>query len=123
MVAGISRAVWPIAIVLLVFYFLFDPLETAFMPQCLFHRFTGLQCMGCGSQRVVHYLLHGNITEAFRANALLVISLPFLFALLWIEIKRKKYPGLYAGIHSKFFIITVGIVLILWLIVRNILGV
>lgn len=32
-----------------VVYFLFDPLESPYMPQCLFKRLTGLSCPGCGS--------------------------------------------------------------------------
>lgn len=106
----------------LLLYFIFDPLESRWMPQCLFHKFTGLQCMGCGSQRVVHHLLHGEVREAFMANALLVCSLPFIIFLVWVEVFREKYPRLYARVHSRSLIITVGVVLALWLILRNLLG-
>ena len=44
-----------------VFYFAVDPATFPFMPQCVFHRLTGLQCVGCGSQRMLHALLHGDI--------------------------------------------------------------
>ncbi len=56
----------------------FDPARTSFYPVCLFHQATGWQCPGCGGLRAVHQLLHGHIAEAFRLNALFVLSLPLL---------------------------------------------
>ena len=72
---------------------------------------------------MLHSLLHGDIAGAFRANALLVISLPFLLFLIWIEIYRTKYPSLYRKIHSLSLIITVSAILIAWLIIRNIFNI
>ena len=93
------------------------------MPQCLFHKLTGLQCMGCGSQRVVHSLLHGDFAGAWQANAFLVISLPFLIFFLWLEFSRKKYPELYSKVHSQFIIILIASLLFFWLILRNLLSI
>lgn len=118
-----NRFILIAGICFLLFYFLFDPVKYGWMPQCFFHKFTGLQCMGCGSQRVIHALLHGNISEAFKANALLVVSLPFIMFLLWLELSRSRHPELYARIHSKGLIITVSAILIAWLILRNILSI
>ena len=122
---GIYRG-WPLLAILFVavtFYFIFDPLTTPFMPRCVFHEITGLQCMGCGSQRMVHALLHGNIAEAFRANALITVSLPFLFFLVWLEISRKKYPRLYARVYSQTLIWGSGAVLATWFVARNLLSI
>ena len=77
--------------------------------------------MGCGSQRMIHSLLHGDIPGAFHANALLLISLPFLLFLGWTELYRKKYPSLYRKIHSLRVIIIISVMLFAWLIIRNIL--
>jgi hypothetical protein len=60
-------------------FFAFDPGKVSLFPPCLFHRVTGLDCPGCGAQRALHQLLHGNFIAAFRLNAMFVISLP-LFA-------------------------------------------
>ena len=57
-----------------VFYW-FDPARSSFFPACLFHRFTGLNCPGCGGQRALHELLHGNFLVALRHNALLIFLL------------------------------------------------
>jgi hypothetical protein len=77
----------------LVLYF-FDPARVPIYPGCLFHGLTGLDCPGCGSLRALHQLLHGNLREAFRFNALLIASLP-IFAwfgcrLAWSEITHQR---------------------------------
>ena len=108
---------------LLAFYFIFDPLESSFMPQCVFHKITGLQCMGCGSQRVIHALLHGDFASAWEANRFLVLALPFLAFLIYVEMTRLKHPALYKSVHSLPVIIIVSATLLAWLILRNIYGV
>lgn len=119
----ISKFLWlVVAIGIMIFYFLFDPADSVWMPQCIFHKVTGLQCMGCGTQRMAHALLHGDLQEAFRANAFLLVSLPFLAFLLFVELTRSRHPGLYARIHSQFTIITVSVILFVWFILRNLLG-
>lgn len=115
--------VWTVAIlVIALFYFLFDPSESDWMPQCVFHKVTGLQCMGCGTQRVIHSLLHGDISSAWQANRFLVISLPFLIFLIWVELTRLRHPKIYSIIHTKATIITIAAMLFAWLLIRNIFG-
>ena len=103
------------------FYFFFDPMTTFFMPRCVFHEITGLQCMGCGAQRMIHALLHGDVGGAFRANAFLVLALPFLAFLAWLELNRKSHPRLYARIFTTKLIWATGGALALWLVLRNVL--
>ena len=69
--------------------FLFNPAQSAFYPFCLFHKFTGYQCPGCGSLRALHQVLHGNLLEALRLNALLVLTLPF-----WIWVAGRTLASL-----------------------------
>lgn len=64
--------------ILLIVYYNFNPEVYNFFPECPFHKFLHLDCPGCGSQRALHSLLHGNILKAADYNLLLVISLPFL---------------------------------------------
>ena len=108
---------------LLLFYFIFDPVNFNFIPQCVFHKLTGLQCMGCGAQRMVHALLHGDIRGAMEANLFLFFSIPWILFFVWVEIFRLKFPGLYRKLHSVWVIITISAMLVAWLIVRNILGI
>lgn len=112
-----------VIMMLLLVYYLFDPLENNWMPQCIFYKVTGLQCMGCGSQRVIHSLMHGDIEGAFRANALLVISLPFIIFLLLLEIFRNRYAILYRKIHTRTTIIFVAGIMIGWFIFRNFISI
>lgn len=112
------RALWLLlAIGLLVVYFPLNP-EHHLFPKCPFFWLTGWKCPGCGSQRALHHLLHGNVLEAFRVNPLFVLSLPYvLFGLMleysaWgmrqIELKRVWYGGRAAKI-------TLVGVLVFWL--------
>ena len=117
-----GRWIWIVAAVfILLFYFIFDPLQYGWMPQCIFHKVTGLQCMGCGSQRVIHSLLHGDISGALRANALLTLSRPFLCFMVWLEFSRRRHPVLYRKLHSQTIIIITAIILLAWFVVRNLL--
>ena len=60
---------------LLIYYF-FNPGEYALFPSCQFYRLTGILCPGCGGQRALHFLLHGELGLAFHYNALFVLLLP-----------------------------------------------
>jgi hypothetical protein len=96
--------------------FWFDPSSYGFYPICLFHRFTGLLCPGCGSLRAIHQLLHGNLSAAFHFNPLLVIALPVMvwfavvsaFKMLKSEPVRVSFPAkwlwLFLGIGLVFSI-------------------
>ena len=110
------------AIVLLI-YFLFDPLQTSWMPQCVFYRLTGFKCMGCGAQTMIHALIHGDIAGAWKANAFLLCSLPVLAFLVWLEISRTRRPELYRRLHSIPVILATAATLLAWLLLRNILGI
>lgn len=114
---------WAIGVVVLLFYFLFDPLEYEWMPQCVFHKLTGLQCMGCGSQRMAHAFLHGDLAGAWNANAFVLCCIPLMVFLVCVELSRKQYPGLYKKVHSKVVIITISAMFVAWLIFRNIWGI
>jgi hypothetical protein len=72
---------WFVAGVLLAsgtLYYRFDPAQAGFFPPCPLRALTGLPCPGCGSQRCLHQLLHGNLHKAFALNPLLVLALPYV---------------------------------------------
>ena len=52
------------------------PFGQPWLPGCLFHKFTGLDCPGCGMTRAAHATLHGRFGEAFRFNPLGMVLLP-----------------------------------------------
>jgi len=78
---------------------LFNP-DTYHFPRCPFLTLTGFQCPGCGSQRAIHYLLHGNVVQAARMNLLFIPGIVYAGSgyLLsafnpdgWTEIQQKWY--------------------------------
>lgn len=103
-------------------YFLFNPSSHSFFVPCPFKYLTGYHCPGCGSQRAIHQLLHGDLLSAFRLNPLMILSLPLIFwglgTMMWnsiynTELRVKLF-------YSNLFIyIYFGVVLVYW-IVRNI---
>lgn len=83
---------------------------------------TGLQCPGCGSQRAIHALLHGDIISAWRFNALLVISIPVLAVMLPVQFMRRSRPQLYLKVFCTTTIWITFAVVVTWWIARNIWG-
>ena len=49
---------------------------------CLFSKITGLRCVGCGISRMLLALIRLDFASAFRYNAYLLITGPFLLAYL-----------------------------------------
>ncbi len=59
-------------------YFYFDPSVAGFFPPCPFLHLTGFFCPGCGSQRALHHLLHGELIRSADHNLLFVAFLPLV---------------------------------------------
>ena len=85
-------------IVGLIVLYEFDPSTHGFYPVCLLHATTGLECPGCGTQRALHQLTHGNFAEAWRLNPFVIALLPVG---LWLGIREliwlatgKRLPGI-----------------------------
>ncbi len=110
-----SGSFWFLAISLLLLVavaallYIYNPARTAFFPPCPFHYATGLYCPGCGSLRAMHSLLHLDIAGAFRMNALMVISIPFLL----IIARRPRW------IYHKWTPWVCFLVIVLYAVFRN----
>lgn len=102
-----------------IIYYVADPLKSPFMPRCIFHTITGLQCPGCGSQRLIHALLHADLTGAWRANALLLLMIPYLLLLTAAELWPAHLPRLHSVLHSTAAIIIVAVIIAAWFVLRN----
>jgi hypothetical protein len=79
-----------VGLVLGALLFFFNPATTPIYPSCAFHEMTGLYCPGCGSTRALHYLLHGELREALRYNALFVLVLPLLGTIFFVYAIRRR---------------------------------
>ena len=110
-------------IIAFVYYNYYATTGNIWSKQCSFHELTGLQCPGCGGQRSFYHLLHGNILQAFRYNALLIIILPFLlyiyFLLAQVYILKNKNYLKYFNFSGKLGYIFIA-VLVIFFILRNI---
>lgn len=108
------------AIAFIYIYTTFDPsADGSLFPRCTFKTLTGLDCPGCGSQRAIHALLHGNIIEALRLNALFVIELPLLALLALTSLFTDRFHRLRRILVSRTFILILLATIIIFTIVRN----
>lgn len=101
-------------------YWWFDPAEVGWMPRCLWKTVTSTDCPGCGSQRMIHALLHGHIGAAWKANAFALVMLPVIGFMFWLELTRSRRPHLYAKVFSPAVIRTLIFLVLAWWIFRNV---
>lgn len=112
------------AVILLgIIYYFYNPAKSNLFLKCPFHLLTNLNCPGCGSQRAIHSLLHLEIVRAFKYNALMVCTIPFLVFLFFIDYNRNKYAGIYHKLNNKTAIIIYLLVISVWWVGRNIANV
>ncbi len=111
--------VFALIVVLCAIYFFIDPASFQWAPKCPFRMLTGWDCPGCGSQRMLHSLLHGEFSEAWHHNALLMATIPLLIPMGYLEATRKRHPRLYMKVHSVRNIIIISAVIVGWFFYRN----
>lgn len=107
-------------VLLVIVYSSFNPEEYTIFPKCMFRQLTGLCCPACGCQRAVHQLLNGHLVSAFRYNAFLVMTLPWIFTIVLFKLYSKG-----RGEHISRLLLNRNIVnfyllaLITWWVCRN----
>jgi Protein of unknown function (DUF2752). len=101
-------------------YYALDPTQSGLFPRCGFLTLTGYKCPGCGSQRAIHALLHGDVVAAFKYNALLFISVPWLALCFYAESQRTRNPRLYVRLNAPLLIWLFLAMVLLWWLLRNI---
>ena len=122
-----TNKIWKSALFLLLFggffivYFFYNPSENYFFIPCPFNYITGFFCPGCGSQRAIHLLLHGDVYGAFRFNPLMVLTLPILIYGVGITIANWIFGTRYRFMlfYSKLFVFGYFGVAILYWVLRN----
>lgn len=112
----------PLLVALGAVYFFLDPAQSSLFPRCLFHEFTGWKCPGCGAQRLVHALLHGDIAAAMRHNAFLLFAIAVIAVMVIVELRRDKWPRAHNFFTSGLFVGIILALALVWTVVRNVLG-
>ena len=101
-------------------YYALDPSTSGVFPQCFFLSLTGYKCPGCGIQRAIHALLHGDVAGAFRYNAFLMVAIPWIALCLFAESRRTRNPRLYARLNPELLMWLLLAAVLIWWILRNI---
>lgn len=107
---------------LVIIYGKLNPENSSLFPKCPFKLLTGYECPGCGSQRAIHYLLNLKIYSAIQANALLVLSIPYILLLFLAEFLKPNnslFSRLYKILNSAKAIWTVFVIIVFWWFARN----
>ncbi len=90
---------------------------------CPIHLVTGLNCPGCGVSRMLLSLLRLDFAAAFHCNAVLFCLLPVLLGLFVYWIYRYiRYGERKNGPVAEGLVWVLVILLLLWGVVRNLIG-
>ena len=101
-------------------YFFVNPATSYLMPKCIFKMLTGYDCPSCGSQRVLHMLLHGDVVDAFSLNPFIFIVAPYLLAVVYSYASKSRFSIWLKPYISHYITISVYLAIyILWWVVRN----
>ncbi len=101
----------------LVYIGLVDPHNPdSVFPVCPFRLLTGWNCPGCGTLRMIHDVLHGDLAAAVNDNVLLLVGLPVLVG--WILLRRRRGNSLLTIPAA----VTIATVALAWTVVRNMPG-
>ncbi|WP_366937736.1 DUF2752 domain-containing protein [uncultured Apibacter sp.] len=105
-----------------IYYYYYDPGKSNYGLPCFFKLVTGLNCAGCGGQRALHNLLHGNFLLALRYNFFIYL-IPFFLYLFYVNIEVYIFRGkkfvLDFMFSNKLGIIGILIILV-YMVLRNI---
>lgn len=115
-----------VALCICTVYYFVNPSQYILVPKCPVKLLTTLDCPGCGFQRALHAVLHGNFIEAIRYNKFLLFAIPL--TCLWFinsmmiehisnQANRMKIQKVNRGI---IYVYIFGY--ICWFIIRNILN-
>jgi hypothetical protein len=80
--------------------------ENSVLPPCLFHMLTHLYCPGCGVTRALYALLHGDVALAFRMNALAMLAIPLMPAML-VKSFSPGHSRLDRVLDARFWLVLV----------------
>ena len=97
---------------------------TGFYIPCMFKKITGLKCPGCGMTHMVHSTLHFDFHQAFLDNPVVfiicLVAVPFVIRKIIIYIRTGE---LGETKFDKIIMLVAVIILLIFGVVRNIIGI
>lgn len=117
---------FPIVVVLLcVFFYNVNPSVEEYPIKCIWHLFTGTQCPGCGFQRAMFALIHGDFAAALRYNYFFVLAIPYTFLVILVSWYNYNhvFDRLRDVVLGRRALVTYIVMYVGWWILRNMLGV
>lgn len=109
------------ALALLIFYYYSHDPASAPSPKCMFKALTGWDCPGCGSQRALHAVLHGDFKAAWSFNPFVFFATPAAIFYIIVEGSRRRWPRLHAAAVNPFILAAIAAGSLLYMVLRNIL--
>lgn len=107
-----------------ILYYNIDPSKYIIMPKCPVKLLTTLDCPGCGFQRALHAVLHGNIIEAIHYNLFLLVAIPltclWFFNSIIIDNTSRQNIRLKILKQNRIIIYAYIICYSCWFVIRNI---
>lgn len=105
-------------------YYLYDPMESRLMPQCMAYKLTGWKCPACGVQRALHAALHGHFVHAAKQNLFLLVSLPYFAGVCYGSVKELPMSGYMSKIFcSRAAMMAYVAAFLSWWVIRNVAGI
>ena len=105
-------------------YSQYNPEDYILFPKCPIYTLTGYKCPGCGSQRALHNLFHGNFLTAFMYNPLMILLIPYVFLGIYIEYIANKSNQLIVRLRDIFFekwaLLVLAVIILLYTMLRNV---
>lgn len=91
------------------------------LPACPTKLLLHITCPGCGSQRALYSLLHGDLPAALHYNALAVVAMALLLSSFGAYCARLWTGRRIRGWHNmRWSAVVVLVVVLVWFAVRNI---
>lgn len=83
------------------------------MPPCLFHKITGLYCLGCGGTRAVFALVRGDIIKSLFYHPMVpyvaIVGGWFMISQTIDRLLRHKFPSIDFAMHFRLVYLWIGV--------------
>lgn len=95
------------------------------MPRCPINWATGLYCPGCGSQRAFMSLMYCDFQNAILSNLILLPTLMYIGMLFvcWLCPESEALQRIYRRITTPRVLACIAALMVVWMIVRNMVGI